>query len=365
MSKKTLLNALSSQKEYNNVTTLISRKSQSVDLDITTITDFTQQPRHNIYSDEYKSGIRELAEDIKRNGLINPITVARIKGLDETGNDSFRNMLVAGSRRLAAVKMLNIIKVPSVVYVFNEDDPDLDKSLFLIADSENSKRKDLSPFENAESLYHMKNHLKMSVEDIAEIRSMHPESVKRFLSLVHYKDVLSSICREIGYTIYDIESFRSLHNFTRMIRDKKMNEVREEISNYFKFRNIEKQEIDREGEGSDVVPEVKVKPKLLPKVKEGTKYQGPGNILVDMERSHKLVIDCRKAHLKEYSKVLESVLWSTITYGDYGTYSAFVEYTIEHAEEIGEEITKIFEAKLEEYNRLKEKRDYAVLHREH
>jgi ParB/RepB/Spo0J family partition protein len=95
--------------------------------------------------DEAKT--RELASSIKarieagRPGLMNPITVT---SLNREPTEHFQYQLIAGSRRLAAYKILGIKEIPATVEVYANDD---DKSIDNII--ENLQRVDLTTYEQA------------------------------------------------------------------------------------------------------------------------------------------------------------------------------------------------------------------------
>lgn len=82
--------------------------------------------------------VQELAEDIKANGLINPIVV----------ND--KNILLAGERRLEAVKLLGWEKVPITVMQTRDKEHELN-----IEVSENEARKEFSRAERADYMRRM------------------------------------------------------------------------------------------------------------------------------------------------------------------------------------------------------------------
>lgn len=81
------------------------------------------------------SGIKELAEDIRENGLINPLTLKR------NSDDTYT--LLAGERRLRACNYLSLSEVPARVY-----DRELsERERLCIELSENVQRKDFLPVE--------------------------------------------------------------------------------------------------------------------------------------------------------------------------------------------------------------------------
>lgn len=79
----------------------------------------------------------ELAQSIGENGLLNPISVAFVQG---------RPMLVAGERRLRAVKMLGMKTVPCLPVTAD------DRDRAVLGLLENLQRQDMNCFETAEGI---------------------------------------------------------------------------------------------------------------------------------------------------------------------------------------------------------------------
>ena len=90
------------------------------------------QPRI-VFEDE---SIDELAESIKKHGIINPITVRRL------GN---KYEIIAGERRFKASQSIGLKEIPAIVI---EAD---DKKTAELALNENIQRKELSPIEEGKT----------------------------------------------------------------------------------------------------------------------------------------------------------------------------------------------------------------------
>lgn len=104
-----------------------------VELEVAKIQPDPQQPRKTF--DPVK--LQELAEDIKQNGLIQPIIV-RMSGVGEY-------VIIAGERRLKAAQMLNQAKIKAIIAKDYSD-----SQLGYIQMAENMKRDDLRFYEMAE-----------------------------------------------------------------------------------------------------------------------------------------------------------------------------------------------------------------------
>ena len=77
--------------------------SEIVNIDLNKIVPNKSQPRLDFYDDSIKS----LAESIKENGLLQPISVRKI-------DDKYE--LIAGERRFRACKYLGLKEVKAIIY---------------------------------------------------------------------------------------------------------------------------------------------------------------------------------------------------------------------------------------------------------
>lgn len=92
------------------------------------------QPRQ----DFYEENLRSLSQSISNNGLLQPLTVRKLK------NDEYE--LIAGERRLRASVMAGFTKIPCIVMKCS----DKDSAIFALI--ENLQRKDLGMFEEARGI---------------------------------------------------------------------------------------------------------------------------------------------------------------------------------------------------------------------
>ena len=100
-----------------------------------------------------KAALEELAESIKRHGVIMPIIV------NKNGD---RHMIIAGERRFRASKMAGLKTIP--VIVKNYDERQI-KEISLI---ENLQREDLNPIEAASAMRALMDDYNLSQEDLAD-----------------------------------------------------------------------------------------------------------------------------------------------------------------------------------------------------
>lgn len=110
------------------------------------------QPRKEFRPDDLK----ELADSIRATGLLQPITVRATPGTD-------RYELVAGERRLRAVRSLEWERVPAIVREYD------DRTMLTLALVENLQREDLNPIEEAEGYARLSRDFGLTQNEIAQL----------------------------------------------------------------------------------------------------------------------------------------------------------------------------------------------------
>jgi ParB family transcriptional regulator, chromosome partitioning protein len=100
-----------------------------------------------------EDALRELADSIKRHGLIQPVLVARLP-------EGFR--LIAGERRWRAARMAGVERIPAIVK--HEAGPEQSLLLGLI---ENLQREDLDPIEEARGIQRLIDQFGLTHEEAA------------------------------------------------------------------------------------------------------------------------------------------------------------------------------------------------------
>jgi ParB family chromosome partitioning protein len=113
------------------------------------------QPRKA--KDDHK--IQELADSIRKSGLIYPLLVRKI---EESGVLRPIYELIAGERRFRALKLLGETEVPVVVKDIS------DRATLELALIENIQREDLNPIEQAEAFERLAREFGMTQEQIAQ-----------------------------------------------------------------------------------------------------------------------------------------------------------------------------------------------------
>lgn len=108
------------------------------------------QPRKRFDFDELES----LAQSIRENGILQPITVRR--------TDDRRYELIAGERRLRAARLVGLIRVPALVIEMDNRE----SAMFALI--ENLQRQDLNFFDEAQALETLITEFNMSREEISK-----------------------------------------------------------------------------------------------------------------------------------------------------------------------------------------------------
>jgi len=176
MNKKVLgrgLGALISQDLRESV----SETERVKDLDVDRIDPNPHQPRAR-FNDEH---LRELADSIKLNGVLQPIVVRRA---------GERYQLILGERRLRAAKLAGRGTIPAIVR--EADDAESLRHALM----ENLQREDLNPIEEARGFEALKDEFGLSVGDIAGMIGKNRSTVANSLRLLQLPELVKTLIME-------------------------------------------------------------------------------------------------------------------------------------------------------------------------
>ena len=147
----------------------------SLDLDV--LQRGIYQPRREIATE----ALNDLAESIRRHGVMQPIVVRRLAGLDD------RYEIIAGERRWRAARLAGLSEIPAII----RDLPDeLAIALALI---ENIQREDLSPMEQAQALQRFHDEFGMSHQEIADAVGKARATVSNLLRLMSLSEEVKTL----------------------------------------------------------------------------------------------------------------------------------------------------------------------------
>jgi ParB family transcriptional regulator, chromosome partitioning protein len=136
------------------------------------------QPRKE-FRDE---SLDELADSIKKHGLIQPITVRYL------GEKRFE--LISGERRLRAGKLAGLETIPG--YIREADDDDI----LTLAIIENIQREDLTPLEVAMGYQRMMDELGLTQMEVAEKVGKNRTTVTNMVRLLNLPDFIQAALRD-------------------------------------------------------------------------------------------------------------------------------------------------------------------------
>ncbi len=137
------------------------------------------QPRKVFRED----ALSELAESIRRHGILQPISVRRTG----TGYE-----LIAGERRLRAAQMVGLNEIPCIV--MNMDD----RESGVAAMVENLQRQDLDYIEEAVGISRLLEQWDMSQEQVARLLGKSQSAIANKLRILRHSDIILATLREAG-----------------------------------------------------------------------------------------------------------------------------------------------------------------------
>jgi len=126
--------------------------------------------------------LSELAESIKQQGIIQPITVRKL------GYDKYQ--IISGERRFKASKMAGLKSIPAYIRIAN------DQGMLEMALVENIQRKDLNALEIALSYKRLIDECKLTQEEMSERIGKSRSSVSNFLRLLKLPPVIQAAIRD-------------------------------------------------------------------------------------------------------------------------------------------------------------------------
>jgi ParB family chromosome partitioning protein len=149
-----------------------------VDLPIGKIINNPFQPRTHFNEES----IKELSTSIKQLGVIQPVTVRKIKGN--------KYQLVSGERRLRASKLAGLNTIPSYVRLAD------DKESLEMALVENIQRQDLDPIEIGLSYERLINEIKLTQDQLSERVGKKRSTIANYMRLLKLDPIIQTGIRD-------------------------------------------------------------------------------------------------------------------------------------------------------------------------
>ena len=205
----------------------------SLEIEVSLIELSPYQPRTNFDEENLKS----LIESIREQGVIQPILVRK--------SNKNKYELIAGERRLRAVKTLGHEKIPALVKTID------DESAAIYALLENVQRENLNPIEEALGLEKLIRQFKFTQENLAKKTGKsrsHIANLIRLLSLDRYViDLLSKKKIDMGHA----RALLSLSHSSQKIYADKV------VSQKLSVREIERMVVENDAPGSKKTTKIK------------------------------------------------------------------------------------------------------------
>jgi len=184
------------------------------------------QPRRSFTDSE----LRELAESIRENGLLQPLVVRPSPGIPD------RFELVAGERRFRAVSQLGWEHVPVLVRDAS------DETLLVLALVENLQREALNPLEEAEGYKALVEKFSMTQADIARAVGKDRSTVANILRLLHLPPSVRKLLEAGSLTMGHARALLAVDDPVRA-----GDLARKAVSEGWTVRDVERRASDQEG----------------------------------------------------------------------------------------------------------------------
>lgn len=161
------------------------------ELDMNLIKPMQEQPRQSFKTET----IKELAESIDKNGLLQPIVVRKMGDIYE---------IIAGERRYRAFKSLKKDKIPAIVRDYKDEEVD---KLQLV---ENVQREDLNPYDEAMAYLKLKEKYSLKQEDIAKAVGKSRPYISNMTRLLSLEDEILDMLKKGEITVSHAKLILSL-----------------------------------------------------------------------------------------------------------------------------------------------------------
>ena len=265
----------------------VPKNKQIQDIELDKIVPNRYQPRREFSDDS----IKELAETLDKDGLLQPIVVR------EDGEDHYE--IIAGERRYRAAKSLNWETIPAIVNNMNDDQA---ASLALI---ENLQREDLNPIDEAKAYTNLMKLNDLTQTALAKDMGKSQSYVANKLRLIKLDDEVQKALIEGKITARHGRALLNLSNddqerVLKEIEDKGLNvkqteEIAKDVDAYFNPKPKEK-ETKRERVVKRIPKDLKVQ---INTIKKAVKLAKDSGIKVKVKENndpddYKIIIELKR-----------------------------------------------------------------------
>ena len=242
------------------------------EIDINLIETNPFQPRTEF--DE--TALRELAQSIKEQGVIQPVTVRKL------GYNKYQ--LISGERRLRASKMAGLNKIPAFIRVAN------DEQMLELALIENIHRENLNAIEVAISYQRLIDECSLTQEEVSEKVGKSRSAVANFLRLLKLPPEVQLAIRDGHISMGHARALININD-----KEEQLKLLQQIIMDEMTVRQTEeladkaKGKADKERKQTNFIPEhFKSKIKTLSqtlntKVKVKRDIKGHGSVVIDFK----------------------------------------------------------------------------------
>ncbi|HTD41999.1 MAG TPA: ParB/RepB/Spo0J family partition protein [Mucilaginibacter sp.] len=157
------------------------------------------QPRTDFDQD----ALAELADSIKLQGLIQPITVRKV--------NAHKFQLISGERRLRASKLAGLTQIPAYVRTAN------DQQMLEMALIENIQRENLNAIEVALSFQRMIDECNLKQEELGERVSKNRSTVTNYLRLLKLPPTIQASIRDGQISMGHAKALISVEDSTKQL----------------------------------------------------------------------------------------------------------------------------------------------------
>ena len=209
-----------------------------VQIDVADIVPNPHQPRT-----EFENGdIFSLAESIRQNGILQPLTVRR-------ADDHYE--IIAGERRLRAAKLVQLQSVPCIIMNVSE------RNSAILALVENIQRQNLSFFDEAAAIEKLINYYGMTQEDAAIKLGKAQSTIANKLRLLKLSDEERLVITRYNLTERHARALLKLGSpedrlliINRVVKGKLNVEKTEQIIEEYIAKNGEKESYRKQSRGN-------------------------------------------------------------------------------------------------------------------
>ena len=147
--------------------------------------DIIQRGKYQPRIDMHKESLRDLADSISAQGVLQPIVVRAV------GAGKYE--IIAGERRWRAAQLAGLHEIPAIVREVE------DRAAIAIALIENIQRENLNPLEEAKALDRLKREFELTHEQAAEAVGRSRAAVSNLLRLLELEDAVKDMVVTVSW----------------------------------------------------------------------------------------------------------------------------------------------------------------------